>query len=126
MKTILIDTSLLVECVNSKIDLQDALTKALDASFVIGILDRTLDELDTIIARGRKEGRAAKLAKTILMTKQVKIYPTAGGHTDKLLLQKADEDTIIATVDKELKQKLKKKGQNVIVIRGKKLVLMQA
>ncbi len=126
MKTILIDTSCLVECVKNKIDIQQELTKAIDTSFTIGILDRTLEELDTIIARGKKEGKAAKIAKTILMTKQVKIYPTEGGHTDNLLLKQANEDTIIATVDKELKQKLKKKGQDVIVIRGKKLVLMKA
>ena len=126
MKTILIDTSLLVECAQNKIDVQAELTKTLDTNFTIGILDRTLEELDVIMARGKKEGRAAKLAKTILLTKQVKIYPTSGGHTDKLLLQRANEETIIATVDKELKQKLKKKGQDVIVIRGKKLVVMRA
>ena len=122
MKTILIDTSLLVECAQHKIDLHTELTRILDFSFTVGILDRTLDELETIINRGGKEGAAAKLAKTILMTKRVTIYPTSGGHTDYLLLQRANLETIVATVDRDLKARLKKKGQPVIVIRAKKML----
>ena len=120
MKTILVDTSLLVECAQNKIDIHSEFKRILDTNFTVAILDRTLEELDTIIARGKKEGLAAKLAKTILMTKNVTIYPTSGGHTDKLLLNKANEDTWIATVDKELKTKLKKKGIPTIIIRAKK------
>ncbi len=127
MKTILADTNFLVECARNRVDMHSELTRILDFSFEVAILDRTLEELDTIIARGKKEGLAAKLAKTILMTKKVTIMPTAGGHTDKLLLEKADENNIIATMDKALKQKLKTKGQDVIIIRGQqKLALMKA
>ena len=120
MKTILIDTNFLVECAKNKVDIHSELTRILHFGFEVAILDRTLDELNTIVARGKKEGQAAKLAKTILLTKKVTVIPTAGGHTDKLLLDQADEDHIVATMDKALKQKLKKKGQNVIIIRGQK------
>jgi len=127
MKTILVDTNFLVECALNKIDIHTELTKTLDSNFEVAILDRTLDELDTIIARGKKQGNAAKLVKTILMTKHVTVLPTSGGHTDTLLLKRADEDNIIATMDKELKKRLKKKKQDVIIIRGKKkLVLVKA
>jgi len=120
VKTILIDTNFLVECAKNKVDIHSELTRILHFGFEVAILDRTLDELNTIVARGKKEGQAAKLAKTILLTKKVTVIPTAGGHTDKLLLDQADEDHIVATMDKALKQKLKKKGQNVIIIRGQK------
>ena len=127
MKTIIADTNFLVECAKHKIDIHTELTRILDISFEVAILDRTMEELDTVIARGKKDGQAAKLAKTILMTKKVTIIPTAGGHTDKLLLDKADEQNTIATMDKELKQKLKKKKQEVIIIRGqKKLAVVKA
>ena len=127
MKTILIDTNFLVECAKNKIDIQSELTRILDVSFEVAILDRTMEELDEIIARGKKEGQAAKLAKTILMTKHVMIIATSGGHTDTLLMKKADENNIIATMDKALKQKLKKKGHDVIIIRGqKKLAVVKA
>jgi len=119
MKTVLADTNFLVECAKHKIDIHSELTRVLDFSFEVAILDRTMEELDTIIARGKKEGLQAKLAKTILMTKHVTVIPTTGGHTDNLLLDMADENHMIATMDKELKRKLKKKGQSVVIIRGK-------
>lgn len=127
MKTIILDTNFLVECAANKIDIHNELRKALDETFEVEILDRTMDELETIIHKGGKKKDQAKLAKTILMTKRVNTIMTDGGHVDKILLQKAGEDTIIATQDKELKQKLKKKKQPVIVIRQKKkLALMKA
>ncbi len=127
MKTVLVDTNLLVECAKHKIDIHSELTRILDTSFEIAILDRTMEELDTIIARGKSEGRAAKLAKIILMTKHVTILATSGGHTDKLLLEKADENHIIATMDQALKRMLKKKKQDVIIIRAqKKLAVVKA
>ena len=119
MKTVLLDTNFLVECAKNKIDIQSELTRILDFSFEIAILDRTMEELEEIIAKGKKEGQAAKLAKTILMTKRVTIIPTTGGHTDKLLLEMADENHMIATMDKTLKQQLKKKKQDVVIMRGK-------
>jgi len=127
MKTVLIDTNFLVECAKRKIDIQAELTRILDFGFEIAILDRTMEELDEVIARGKKEGQAAKLAKMILMTRRVTIIPTEGGHTDTLLLEKADENNIVATQDAELKRKLKNKGQSVVVIRGaKKLAVIGA
>jgi len=127
MKNVLLDTSFLVECVKNKVDLFKELERILDFSFEIAILDRTMDELDVLVSRGRKTGDAAKLAKTILMTKQVVILPTEGGHTDTLLVKKADDEHIVATMDAELKRKLKKKRQDYIILRGKnKLELVHA
>jgi len=127
MKNVLLDTSFLVECAKHKVDIHQELSRILDFSFHVAILDRTMEELDDLIARGKKTGEAAKLAKTILLTKHVIILPTEGGHTDTLLLKRADDEHIIATMDADLKRKLKKKGQDVIVLRGKKtLAVVQA
>ena len=120
MKTILVDTNFLVECAKNRIDIHSELKRILDFGFEVAILDRTLEELDVIISRGKKEGLLAKLVKTILMTKKVTVIPTDGGHTDNLLLAKADENNIVATMDRELKRKLKKKGQTVVIIRAEK------
>ncbi|PIN76301.1 hypothetical protein COV18_00100 [Candidatus Woesearchaeota archaeon CG10_big_fil_rev_8_21_14_0_10_37_12] len=119
-KTILLDTNFLVECAANKIDIEKELTRILDFNFDIAILDRTMEELDTLIARKGKTGQAAKLAKMILMTKKTLVLPTEGGHTDNILLKEANENTIIATMDQELKRRLKAKKQDVIIIRAKK------
>jgi len=120
MKTILIDTNFLIECAKHRIDIHSELTRILDTTFEVAVLDRTLEELDVVAARGKKEGALAKLARTILLTKHVSIAMTSGGHTDKLLIDRADENHIVATMDRELKQKLKKKGQPVIIIRAER------
>ena len=42
MKTILADTNFLVECARNKIDIHTELTRILDFSFEVAILDRTM------------------------------------------------------------------------------------
>ena len=127
MKTILADTNFLIDCAKNKIDMHTELTRILHTSFDIAVLDRTLEELDTVASRGGKEGAAAKLARTIIMTKKVNILATSGGHVDKLLLDRADENHIVATNDAELKRKLKKKKCDVVIVRAqKKLAIVGA
>lgn len=127
MKTVLIDTNFIIECAKHKVDMHTELARILDFNFEVAVLDRTMEELETVISRGKNEGKAAKLAKIILMAKHVTIIATSGGHTDNLLLEKADENNIVATMDRALKQRLKKKKQDVIIIRGqKKLAVMKA
>lgn len=120
MKTVLADTNFLMDCAAFKIDIKTELTRILDESFELAILDRTMEELEKLQHSKGKTAQHAKLAKTILMTLHINTIMTEGGHVDKLLVKRADEHTIIATGDKEIKQKLKKKGQPVIVIRAKK------
>lgn len=120
MKTVLIDTNFLIDCAANKIDIHKELTRILKESFEIAILDRTMEELETLMHGKTKLAQNAKLAKTILMTKHVTTMMTGGGHVDKLLLEKAGPDTIIATQDADIKKKLKAKKQPVIVIRQKK------
>ena len=120
MKYILCDTCFLVSCAEYKIDFFEQLRKILDFNFEILIIDKVMMELNKIMAKSTKEGQAAKLAKTILMTKRVIIQPAEGKNVDSILLKKADDHHIVATQDKELKQKLRKKKQPVIFIRQKK------
>lgn len=120
MKTILLDTSFLIECVKNKIDIKRELTRILDENFHIAVLNKIHDELTNISLRGGKDAAAAKLAKTILIAQKFIVYPSGRGHMDTQLLRKASEKIIIATQDKELKRKLKAKGHSVIVVRGKK------
>ena len=120
MKNIIIDTNILIDCALNKIYIQKELTRILDFSYEIAVLDKTIDELEHLALKKTKEGQAAKLAKTILLLKKITVIPTSGGHTDKRLLEISDEKHIIATNDKEIKQKLKQKKQPVIIIRGKK------
>ena len=127
MKYILLDTSFLVSCAEFKIDFFSELKRICNFNFEIAILDKVLEEIDKIINRGRKEGKMARLAKTILLTKRITVLPTAGRKSvDKILLEKAGDKYLVATQDAGLKKLLKKKKQPVIMIRQKKhLVLVK-
>lgn len=120
MKTIIADTNFMIDCAANKIDIHKELTRILDETFEVAILDRTMEELDNIAHGKTKLAKNAKLVKTILMTQHVSTIMTEGGHVDKLLLNRAGPDVIIATADADIKKKLKAKKQPVIVIRAKK------
>ncbi|RLE46449.1 ribonuclease VapC [Candidatus Woesearchaeota archaeon] len=120
MKQIIPDTNFLIECTKNRIDLLDELTRILDFKFEVKIIDKTIEELDKIIQKGGKQGKTAKLTKTIIKAKKLKTIKTGKGYADNILLQKANKNTIIATQDKELKKRIRKKGMPVIIIRQKK------
>ena len=116
---IVLDTSFLIDCAINKIHIQEELTRILNTAYSTAIIDKTLQELENI-----KKKEAVKLAKTLLKAMGTEIIKTKGGHADKLLLEIADKEHIIATQDKELRQKLKKKKQPHITIRQKKLLAL--
>jgi|TARA_Y100000310_G_scaffold335338_2_gene417125 hypothetical protein len=111
MKTILLDTDFLLQSLRWKIDLETELRRILDFSFTLCILDKTLEELE-----GKKD---EQLAKTYIT--RLEILPTKKDKPvdDLLFTYEPKEDLIVATQDKELKEKLKKRNIPLITIRNK-------
>lgn len=108
MQKIILDTNFLLYCLREKIDLFGELNRIVNVNYKIYILDKTLDEL-----KNKKQGKlAAEFAK-----KYFEIIKTEQGYVDDLLLK---QDAIIATMDKELREKLKKRGKQIIILRQKK------
>lgn len=113
MKRIIVDTDFLLDCAKWKIDIFSEFEKACDFQYELCVLDKTLEELEG------KEG--AKLAKTY--AKRMKMIETAMDKpVDALIL--GMEPCIVATQDKELKEKLKKANFSIITIRQKKYFVM--
>ena len=123
MKQIILDTSLIISCIEFKIDWEKELNKIIDEKFRIIILDKVLTEIDKVIEKGGKQGRYAKLAKEILK-KRYPVKKTQKGHTDDILLSLA-RNSIIATQDKELRRRIKEQGKPRIVIRQKKYLTIE-
>ena len=122
MKTVILDTDFLIHCASFKIDYVEELKRILDVSHKLFIIDKTIDELDSIIEKKKGRTKATvKLAKAILKAKKIpKIKTKKDKIVDELILEKIKKDFIVATMDAELKRKLKKKGIPVVVIRQKK------
>ncbi len=122
MKTVILDTNFLVDCLAWKVDFFSELGRILPFTYRLVVLDKTLDEIDTIITEGRQDARiGARLAKQLIMKKRIGIVPThKKGYTDTLILKTAARDAIVATQDQNLKRRLKAKGIPVVVIRQRK------
>jgi len=122
MKTIILDTNFLVDCLNWKVDFFTELQRICDFKYQLAVIDKMIDELDTVIKEGKQtEKIGARLAKQLIAKGRISIIKTdKKGHTDALILKHATKDTIVATQDQALKRKLKEKRIQVIVIRQKK------
>ncbi len=122
MKTVILDTNFLVDCLAWKVDFFSELERVLPFTYELKVVDKALGELDVIIAQARPDEKTgARLAKQLIAKKRIDIIPTdKQGHADAMILKLAGKDTIVATQDQEFKRKLKAKGIPVIIIRQKK------
>lgn len=113
MRTIILDTSFLLDAVQWKVDVFTELERICDFQYHLAILDKTLDEL-----HGKKE---EKLIKQIIAKKKVGILQTAEGYVDDLIAGMQGKDLIIATHDRGLKRRL---SCPIISIRQKKYLIL--
>ena len=111
MKTIVLDTDIVLEAAKNRIDIKVELDRIIDYNYEICVLDKTLEEL-----KGKK---FEKLALGLIQGFRV-IKTSMDKPVDELLLEL--NDVIIATQDRELKEKLKNRNIAVITIRQKKFL----
>ncbi len=124
MKTVILDTNFLVDCLAWKVDFFSELGRILPFAYRLVAVDKTLDELDTVITEGKQDVKiGARLAKQLILKKRIGLIQTdKKGYTDTLILKAAGKESIVATQDQDLKRRLKAKGIPVIIIRQKKFL----
>ena len=118
MKKVILDTNFILTCVKQKIDF---LNEIKFMGIRVLIPEEVLKEIRKIISSGKKLHfrENAKLALKILDKNKFKKIRLGTAHVDKGLVNFAEKnkDVIVATLDRELKKKIKKPK---LVIRGKK------
>lgn len=118
MKKAILDTSFILTCVKQKIDFLDEIELM---GMDVLIPEEVLDEVRKIMKSGKKLHfrENAKLALKILNKNGFKKIKLGTAHVDKGLVNFAEKnkDVIVATLDRELKKKIKKPK---LVIREKK------
>jgi len=125
MEKIVIDTNFLMAISDLKIDVFEGIRNACNFKYQLYVLEGTLDELESFIKGSLLSKRqAASFAKKVLDTKAVKVLKI---KSDKLVDNQllALDGYIVATVDRSLRQGLKKKGVKVLTIRQKKHVVIE-
>ena len=122
---IILDTNFLVYCARQKIDY----IREIPILGEIVILSSVLKELEKIKKKARKEKdkESANLALQILnknlKEKKIKIVKTKE-NADKAIQKIAEKQDVVATMDKELKRKLKGKVRILSIRQRKKLELI--
>ncbi|PIN75128.1 hypothetical protein COV17_04220 [Candidatus Woesearchaeota archaeon CG10_big_fil_rev_8_21_14_0_10_36_11] len=108
MKTILIDTNVLMSIAEFKMDIFAALQRDCDFPFRVAVLEGTLNELEKIrIEQRARYSRAARLALDICKAKNIPIR-TSVGDVDDLLVQYSRKDYLVLTQDVALKKRLQR------------------
>lgn len=122
IKKILLDTNFLLIPGQFKVDIFSELERACDFNFKVYILDKTVKELENILKNQKgKDKAAAKLALSLIETKPLNIIHSNSKPVDDLIVDIArEEGFIVATQDKQLRQRLKKHDIPMIVLRQKK------
>lgn len=116
MVNIVLDTDFLLSSIEFKVDIFTELKRICNFPYQIAILDKTLEELEN--------KKNSKLALSLIKSKNLNIITTKRDKiVDDLLLEQ--KNIIVATQDKELKEKLKKRKLPVITIRQKKYLIME-
>ncbi len=123
MKKVILDTSFILDAVKFKIDLDDIMN-IINQPYEILIPDAVIHELMQIAKNKGKTGSNAKVALEIIKKKKFKLIKTSETSADRAILTVADKDVIVGTSDKKLKESLKKRNINLILVRAKKHLSM--
>lgn len=128
MEKIIIDTNFLLIPAQFGIDIFSEISRIAVFPYKLYIVDKTLDELDSIIntQKGRDKD-AAKLALTLIKAKDINMIPTAKHkNVDNLILELVETDKyIVATQDKAFQSRLKQKNVKIISMRQKKYLTLR-
>lgn len=124
MKTIIIDTNMLMVPFQFKVDIFEEFDRIIDEKYELVTLDNVIQELEKISKGKAKDSFAARLGLNLVKTKNIKIIKTKEKSADKSLLKFAGKDTIIATNDKILISKLKKDKRKILRLKQKKYLVM--
>lgn len=109
---ILLDTNFLFLWKKFKIDIFSDLKRVCDFNYRLYVLDKSISEIKKLKIPGYRValGLLDKNNVTVIKTNSSK-------KVDDVILDFLDRDTILATLDIELKKKAKQKGFRVITIR---------
>ena len=126
-KIILLDTNFLLIPFQFKVDIFSEIARVCDFSYSLAIIDRSLDELESI--RKNQKGRhklAADFALKLLKKKDLKIIRTNSNKpVDDLIAEYAGKGFIVATQDSALKKKIKSMKCRLIFLRNKRFLKME-
>ncbi|MBN1159838.1 MAG: hypothetical protein JXA43_01205 [Candidatus Diapherotrites archaeon] len=105
------------------VDIYDQIAERFGKTFRLSALSGSLDELKGIAEQKASNKKIVELTKEIIKKKEIKIIKSEK-YVDNELVAWAKKGAIIATNDKELKERLKNAGAKIIFVKQKKIIEM--
>lgn len=125
MEKIILDTNFLLAVFELKIDIFAEIDRICDFPYTLYILDRTIEEVENLIKGSLlSKKRTAKAALELIKKKHIQILKTKDLRPVDDILVDMDE-YIVATQDRELKQRLRQKKRKIMTLRQKKYVMLE-
>ena len=118
MKKIILDTNFLTIPYQFNLDIFRELELTIEEDFELITLSGVVEELEKLSKTKGEDATAAKVGLKLLKQKKIKILPSSG-NVDEEIIRISDKNTIVATNDQILSQKLKDKKIKTIYLRGK-------
>ena len=121
---VLLDTNFFLLPCQFGVDVFGEIERVVESKYKLITISPVVRELRGLARERGKEGRAARVGLELLKKKDIKVIDAKKQDADDAIVKLSDEGVIVATLDKELRDRLRKKGRKTIYLRGKqKLVL---
>ena len=139
VKRVLLDTNMLLVPGQFKVDIFSEIERLMDEPYELVVVDGTLKELERIQASGSGEDkRAARLGLMLLehqrardapalaagKCKGLKTIPGSVAYVDDAIFAIAEDDTLVATNDGDLKRRLLERGVRVIFLKQRQYLAL--
>jgi len=120
MIKVILDTNFLIYCAENKVDYASEINRLMTEGYELVVPKQVVSELKELSQNAKKLGdrTASWLAIKLLEHNKVKIIEARGNYADEAILNLVRIGNIVATLDLELRKKLR--GTRVIVIQGNK------
>ncbi|MBT3406691.1 nucleotide-binding protein [Candidatus Woesearchaeota archaeon] len=119
---VLLDTNFLLIPGQFGVDIYTEIRENCGPKSKLNILRDSLKEIDKILECGKgADKRASKLALDILKAQQINIISSeSDSYVDDQIVELVDENWVVCTQDKGLKERVKAKKAKVLTLRQKK------
>jgi len=118
---VLLDTNFFLDLIRYRNDF--SLFENLEERVELFVTSEVVRELKSIANKKTKEGRLALIALELIKNQKIRVVKSLKRNVDEDLIALArNEGFIVATNDKDLKEKLKKENIKVICLRDKKKI----
>jgi len=122
MKRVLLDASFVLTLASKPLDLIEELEDILGKVELL-VLEDTIKELEAISKRPSIKSKQAKLALDFVTKLERITYDYEGSVDDKILKCAMEKRLLVATMDKELRKRLRTMSLTVITLRQNRLMI---